>query len=158
MLLSYIIWSMYFIGETLRRGERTWSDYWNQFLGNIISYPITSKEPPDSIIYSTENDRASKRLLILGLMDISSKASSVLNIYLIGERILNMKLRKDRYKDYILRISKLSDSGLHQVRYVLEIIPLTLINKGDTNPIILDTGFSKSATGFRYDLVEGNLV
>ena len=142
---------MYFIGETLRRGERTCSDYWNHFLGYIISYPITSKEPPDPIIYSTEKDCARKRLLILGLMDTSSKASIVLNIDLIGEIMLNMKLRKDRYKDYILRISKLSDFGLHQVRYVLEIIPSTLINKGDTNPIILYTGFYKSATGFRYD-------
>ena len=69
-----------------------------------------------------------------------------------------MKLRKNRDKDDILRISKLIDFGLHQVRYVLDIIPSTLINKGDTKPIILDTGFSRSDTGFRDDLVEGNLV
>ena len=149
---------MYFIGESLRRGERTRSDYWNQFPGNIISYPITSKEPPDTIIYSTAKACESKRFLLLGLMDTSSKASSVLIIDLIGDIMLNMKLRKDRYKDYILRISKFSDFGLHQIRYLLENIPSTLINKGDTNPIILDTGFSKSATGFRDGLVEGDLV
>ena len=68
MLLSYIIWSTSFICDTLMRGERTWSDYWNQFLDMIIYYPITSKEPPDTIRYCTAKARARKILLLLCLM------------------------------------------------------------------------------------------
>ena len=48
-MLSYIMWIMYLIGETLRRGGRTWIDYWNQLLGKILSYPNISKYTYDPI-------------------------------------------------------------------------------------------------------------
>ena len=40
----------------------------------------------------------------------------------------------------------------------MESLTSALLDKGDTKPIILDTGCSRSATGFRYDFVEGSLV
>ena len=67
-------------------------------------------------------------------------------------------MRKSRGKDGKLKIYKLSDFELQQLRSVLESLPSALINKGDTKPIILDTCFSRSATGFRYDFVEGTLA
>ena len=42
---------------------------------------------------------------------------------------------------------------LNQVRYVLESLPSDLLNKGDTETIILDTGFSRIDTGFIDDFV-----
>ena len=68
----------------------------------------------------------------------SSKAVSVPNIDLSGESILNMILRKARGKDVKLKICKLSDFELHQVIYVLDILPSALLNKGDTKPVIFD--------------------
>ena len=71
---------------------------------------------------------------------------------------MKIKLRKNRGKYGMLKILKLSGFELQQVRYVLYSLPSALINKGDTNSIILDTGLSRSAAGFRDDSVEGTLV
>ena len=92
MLLSYITWSMSFIGETLRRGGRIWSDYWNQFIGNILSYTTTAKDPPNPIRYRTAKTYARKIILILGLVDLSSKSLSVPNIYLSVEGMMTMNM------------------------------------------------------------------
>ena len=43
---------------------------------------------------------------------------------------------------------------MHQVRFVLESIPSSLINKCDNKPIILYIGCSRSTTGFKDDFVE----
>ena len=80
MLIYYIVWIMSYIGDTLRIGGRTCSDYWNLLPVNIISYPMPDKDPPDPIRYSTTKSRESKRLLILGLMVTYSKACSFPNI------------------------------------------------------------------------------
>ena len=55
--------------------------------------------------------------------------------------MLKTKPRKDRGKDVKLKICKLSDFELHQVIYVLDILPSALLNKGDTKPTILDTDY-----------------
>ena len=123
MMISYIMWSMYFIGETLRRLGTTWSDYWNQLLVNIIYYPLPAKETSDTIRSRTTKYHARKRLLLLVLISSSSKSASVPNIYLSVERMLKMKLKKSRDKDGKLKICKLSDFGLHQVSSVLESLP-----------------------------------
>ena len=75
---------MTFIGETLRRGGRTWSDYWSQLLVKIQYYPMSDKDPTDPIIYRTSKDHASNRFLILVLMADLPKAVSVPNINLSG--------------------------------------------------------------------------
>ena len=99
ILISYIMWSIPFIGEILSRGGSTWSDYWNQLLGKILSYPMHAKDPTDPIIYRTAKAHSRKRLLILGLMGASTKSISVPNIDLSGDTILKKKLRKFRGKD-----------------------------------------------------------
>ena len=58
----------------------------------------------------------------------------------------------------MLRICKLVDLELNQVIAILENIPSALINKVDTKPIILAIGFSRSATGFRHEFLEGNIL
>ena len=73
ILFYYIMCSMSLIRETLRIGGGTWSDHWNQFLGKIFSYPMPVKETFYPIISRAEKSRAIKILLILGLMDDSSK-------------------------------------------------------------------------------------
>ena len=149
---------MLFIGETLRIGGRNWSEHWNQLLGNILSYNMPTKDLPDTIISRTARDHASNRLLLLGPMADSTKYSSVPNIDLSGEIMLKMNLRKDRSKDDKLKIWKLRDFELHQVRSIVESLPSSLLNKGDTKPIILETYWSRIATGSIYDFVEGTLV
>ena len=72
--------------------------------------------------------------------------------------MLKMKMRKDRGKYGKLRICKLSNFELNQVRYFLESLPSALINKGDTKPIILDTGFSRSDTRFKVIFVKGTIL
>ena len=74
------------------------------------------------------------------------------------ERILGKKLSKSRCKDGKLKIYKLSDIELQQVRSVLGSLPSALLNKGDIKPIIVYTGCSRSVTGFIDDFLEGNLV
>ena len=71
-----------------------------------------------------------------------------------------MKMNPIKYvsKDGMLKICKLSDLELQQVRAVLESLPSALLNKVDSNPIILDTGCSRSATGFIYDFWGGTIV
>ena len=66
---------------------------------------------------------------------------------------MEMNLIKARGKDGKLNICKLGDFERHKVRSVLGSLPSYLINNGDAKPIILDTGCSKSATGFRDDFV-----
>ena len=66
-----------------------------------------------------------------------------------------MKLRKSIIKDGKLKICKLSYFELHQVRYFLGSLTSSLLNKGDTNTTILDTGCYISDIGFRYDFVGG---
>ena len=67
--------------------------------------------------------------------------------------MLNMKLRKYRGKYKKLKICKLSDFELQQVKYVLESLTSALIHKGDTNPNILENGCTRSVTGFRDDFL-----
>ena len=130
MLISYIMWIISFIGDTLRRGERTWDDYWNQVLVKIFYYTMPAKEPPGTIRYRTEISNARKRLIILGLMAASDKHAGVPNIDLSGERILNMKLRKSRGKDGIWKISKLIGFKLPQVRAILGRVFISSSPKG----------------------------
>ena len=84
MFLSYIMFSMPFIFDTLRRGGSTFSDYWNQVLVNILSYTIPEKYPLYPIRYRTAKSNGRKRLLIVGLMSDYTKAASVPNIDLSG--------------------------------------------------------------------------
>ena len=74
----------------------------------------------------------------MGLISASAKAFGVHNIYLRGNRMLKMKLSKNRGEDDMLNICKLSDLQMYLVIYVLDIFPSALISKGDTNTIILD--------------------
>ena len=117
-----------------------------------------NKKPPDPIRYNTAKARARKRLLLLGLMSDYSKYVILPNIYLSGERMLNINVRKSRGKDGKLNICKLSDFELHQVKSILGSLPSSLLNKGDTRLIILETGFSRSATGFICEFLEGGIV
>ena len=158
MLLYYIMWSMPFSVDTLRIGGRNWSEYLNQVPGKILSSPTPSKEPPDTIIYRTSHSHTMNRLLLLDLMSASNKDDGISNIYLSRERILKTKLSKSRGKDGKLKIYKLSDFELQQVRSVLDSLPSSLLNKGDIKPIIVYTGCSRSVTGFIDDFLEGNLV
>ena len=121
-MLYYITWSMYLNGETLRRGERTWSNYWNQLLRKIISSTMLARDPTDPIISINEKAHARKRILLLGMIYTSYKYVSVPKIYLSGTMILKMSTRKARGKDVKLKIRKFSDFEMHQLRSVLESI------------------------------------
>ena len=72
-------------------------------------------------------------------MAASTKASGVPNIDLSGERILKTNMRKYRDKDGMLKVCKLSEFELNQLRYVLYILNSDLIKKGDTKTIIFYT-------------------
>ena len=48
-----------------------------------------------------------------------------------------------------MNIWKLSSFELYQLIYVLESLKSALLNKVGIKPIILDTGLSRIATGFR---------
>ena len=109
---------MYFIGKTPSIGGRNRSDYSNQVLGKILSYTMPTKDPPDPIISSTAKSHTRKILLLLGLMYDSNKISSVPNIDISGESMLNTKLRKARGKDGKMKICKWSDFELKHVKYV----------------------------------------
>ena len=125
--------STYFICDTLRRVGKTCIDYWNQFLGKIIYYPIPEKEPPDTIRSRYSKDNARKILLLLGIMDASSKDSVVPNIDPSGESMLKMNMRESRGKYGKLKICTFSDFELHPVRSVFKSLPSELLNKDDTN-------------------------
>ena len=94
----------------------------------------------------------------MGLMSASSKYDSVPNVDLSVERTTKKNIRKDRGKDGKLNICRLSSFDMHQVISVLESLPSALLNKGDTNLIILDTGCSIIDTGFIDEFVEGIIV
>ena len=158
MLLYNIKWILSYIGDTLIRGKRNFSDYWNQLLGKILYYPMHTKAQSDTTISSTTRSHARKRLLLLGLMAEYTKSTSVPNIDLSGNIMLKIKLGGSRGKVNKLKICKLSYFELNQVRSVLDIIPSALINKGDTKPIILDTGFSRSDTRFKVIFVKGTIL
>ena len=111
--------SISFISESLNIGGRTWIDQWNQVMVNIFSCPITDKYLCCPIIYRTAKSHGRQRLIPLGLMAASTKADGIPNIDLSGERMLKMKLIKSRGKDCMLKIFKLSELELQQVRYVL---------------------------------------
>ena len=81
----------------------------NQVLGNILSSSVPSKYPSDPIISRTAKDNSRKRILLLGLMDAYTKYAGVPNIDLSVERMLKMKMNKDRGNDGIIKICKLSD-------------------------------------------------
>ena len=72
--------------------------------------------------------------------------------------MVNTKRRKAIGNYGKLKIYNLSGFELQQVRSVLWSLPSDIINKGDTNTTILDTGWSRSDTGFIYEFMEGNLV
>ena len=52
----------------------------------------------------------------------------------------------------------MSDFELNQSIHILESLTSDLLKKDDNKPILLYTGCSRSATGFRDDSVEGTLV
>ena len=70
---------------------------------------MRAKDPPDTIKYSSTNNCVRKRLILVCLMAVSTKYSGVLNIDLSVERMLKMKMNKDRGNDGIIKICKLSD-------------------------------------------------
>ena len=88
----------------------------------------------------------------------TAKASGVPTIELTVERIMKNTMRKAIGKYNMMNICKLIDFELHKVRSVFDSVHSYLLNKGDTKPIILDTGFSISINGFRYSFVEGTPV
>ena len=104
MIPSYIMWVISFIVYILRRGGVTWIDYWNQVLCKILSSHMPAKDPPDIIRSRTKHYHERKILLLLGLMDVSTKSSGFTNIYLGGYKMMNMKLSKSRGKDFKLDI------------------------------------------------------
>jgi hypothetical protein len=57
----------------------------------------------------------------------------------------------------MLRACKLSDMDLQQVHNVLEALPFVLLHQGDIKPLIVDTGCSRSVTGFADDFFPGTL-
>ena len=91
-------------------------------------------------------------------MASSTKYYSVSNINLSGESMLKMNMRKAISKYVKLNICKLWVGLMQQVISFLESLPSYLLNKGDTKPIILATGCSRSYTGFRCDFLEGDIV
>ena len=145
---------MSYIGETLKRGGMTWSDYWDQFMVKILSYTMPAKELPYPIIYRTKKSHARNRLLLLGLMNASTKSSSFPSIGLSRDRLLKINMIKSRGRYGKLKICKMGDIELNKVRSVLGIILSYLLNKGGTKPIILYIGCSRSTTGFKDDFVE----
>ena len=127
-------------------------------MDKILSYPMPAKYPHNPIIYRTSKDQEMNRLLIVGMMATPSKDSIVTNIQLSGERIIKTKLRKSSGKNGKLKICKLSNFELNQVRSVLESLLSALPNKVDTNNTILVTGFSIRDTELRDVFMEGTLV
>ena len=121
--ISFIVCFMSLSVKTLRIGGRTWSDYYNQFLGNILYYPMRTMNSHDPIRYCTAKDLARDRLILLILITANTKASGVPNIYLSWKRVLKMNLMKSRGKDDMLNICKLSGFEIQQVRYILGSLP-----------------------------------
>ena len=79
---------------------------------------MPAKDTPDTIRFRTAKAHERKILILLGLMDASSKDLSVPNRYLSGERTVKTKLRKSIGKAGKINICKSSDFEIHQVRYV----------------------------------------
>ena len=103
------MWRMSYIGDTLRIGWGAWIDYWNQLMGNILSYTMSDKDPPDNIRSGTAKYHARNLLLLLGLMAASTKYSSVPNINLSGDRMLDKddKIQRQGWKAKDLQFERL---------------------------------------------------
>ena len=99
VLIVYIMWNISFIGETLRRGGRTWSDKRNQFLVKILSYLIPTKETHDNIRSSTVEVHGKKNTPYLRFYVCLLNYVSVRNIDLSVESMLKTNLRKYIGKD-----------------------------------------------------------
>ena len=69
-----------------------------------------------------------------------------------------IKTRKDRGKDGKLKIYKLNDFELHQVRYILDSPTSFVFKNGDIKLVMLYNVSYWSDTDFRDDFLEGTLV
>jgi len=93
--------------------------------------------------------------LAIAIMKADAAAPRIL---LSSDRTLIQTVRKCTGSNRVLLTAKLSTDGTKRVRQALNAIPAQLYTPDDSKNLILDTGCSSTATGFKDDFIPGTLV
>jgi hypothetical protein len=94
---------------------------------------------------------------MLGLLIAMKKAGSVPGINLRQDKCKFNLLNKKQGRNGLLLTGKLAESDLVMVRKAIAALPGALIHKGDTKPVIVDTGCTGSTSGNITDFIPDSL-
>jgi hypothetical protein len=98
-----------------------------------------------------------RRLLLLGLMAALTKIDGLPQVHLQSEKQLKRRLRHAKGKNGRLLMAKLTPEDAAAVRSIVTKLPGGLVQAEDAVYVIIDTGCSRTMTGFKDDFV-GPLV
>ena len=98
-----------------------------------------------------------RKLLISGLLAATAIAGSLVDINLSSCSLDLKKLKKKLDRTGMLMTAKLTHTEIDDVRKTLESLPKGLLQSDDMKPLIIDTGCSKTVSGFIDDFVPESL-
>ncbi len=98
-----------------------------------------------------------RQLLLIALMAALNKVYSIPPIELDSNKRLKKSLRRKLSKQGVLLTAKLSQEEAARVRKAVSYLPQSLVKEGDMKPLIVDSGASCHATGFKNDFIPGTL-
>ena len=98
-----------------------------------------------------------RRLMLLALQAAAAIAHSQPDITLSETKMIRNKLRKYRRNGQMMT-GKIEGEDRMRLRKVFADLPQGLLGAGDNFELILDTGCSKTGTGFKEDFVIGSLA
>ena len=95
-----------------------------------------------------------KRLLIKGLLAAVGIAQGTPPIFSGRQRTLKQRLEHKTNIYGMLVTDRLDVKTLEEVRHALEALPTDLVTPGEVKNIIIDSGCSKTVTGFEDDFMD----
>ncbi len=163
MMLSYVMWSMQWVGLVLKAMGNRWAifarrAYWKELIGYELSPPPPPRKPPDPTVrLQIKTRRNGKvRMMHLALQVALRMANDVPDIAVSSQTMLRKQLRR-RLTGGRLNVTKLTDVEKSQVLRAVENFPDQLLHAGQVLTLVVDTGASRSVTGYKEDFVPGTL-
>ena len=129
-----------------------------RMLADIIERERELSRPPTIVdrVFRRKPQGARRRLLLLALQAAAVIAQEQPNIDLTSVRMTRHNLRRYKRKG-VMMTGKISEEDCTRLRKVLEDLPQGLLSEGDSFQLILDTGCTKTGTGYKDDFIPGTL-
>ena len=129
-----------------------------RMLATIIEREKELRRPPtilDRLLHRKPTG-ARLRLLLHALQAAAMIAAEQPNIDPMSARALRNKLRKYK-RQGVMMVASIKDDDKRRLRMVLDDLPMGMLSEGDSFQLILDTGCTKTGTGYVEDFLPDTL-